>query len=205
MKKYQTATTEQKAGQVDANGKPLSPNPPDDSGKWQLIGLHAFMRHTSESDRISLFAATTEWFIHFYWQRAIVEPTATVRPPPTPMPGSGQMAMKMKSLEALYKLLGSCMSRDPHVRAIAQVHAARSDFDLPTCLAEMVHCLTAEKERLAMDLTTAKIDQIESRMAARKAGLRRPTEYTQEIGGYDAEDAPSVNDQYTNEAIAQGR
>ena len=54
------------------------------------------------------------------------------------------------------------MSRDPHVRAIAQVHAARSDFDLPTCLAEMVHCLAAEKERLAMDLTTAKIDQIES-------------------------------------------
>lgn len=44
----------------------------------------------------------------------------------------------------------------------------------------------------------------------RKAGLRRLTAYTQEIGGYDAEDAPStdaqsVNDQYTNEIIAQGR
>ena len=44
----------------------------------------------------------------------------------------------------------------------------------------------------------------------RKVLLRRLTAYTQEIGGYDAEDAPStdapsVNDQYTNEAIAQGR
>lgn len=44
----------------------------------------------------------------------------------------------------------------------------------------------------------------------RKAGLRRLTAYTQEIGGYDAEDAPStdaqsVNDQYTDEIIAQGR
>lgn len=26
-----------------------------------------------------------------------------------------------------------------------------------------------------------------------------------EMGGYNAEDAPSVNDQYTDEAIAQGR
>ena len=66
-------------------------------------------------------------------------------------------------LEALYKLLGSCMSRDPHVRAIAQVHAARSDFNLPACLAEMVRCLASEKERLA--LTTAKINQIESHTA----------------------------------------
>lgn len=31
------------------------------------------------------------------------------------------------------------------------------------------------------------------------------TELTEEMGGYDAEDAPSVNDQYTDEAIAQGR
>lgn len=69
-------------------------------------------------------------------------------------------------LEALYKLLGSCMSHDPHVRAIAQVHAARDDFDLSACLAEMVRCLASEKERLAMDLTTAKIDQIESRTLA---------------------------------------
>lgn len=68
-------------------------------------------------------------------------------------------------LEALYKLLGSCMSRDPRVRAIARAHAARDDFDLPSCLAEMVRCLASEKERLAMDLTTAKIDQIESRTA----------------------------------------
>jgi len=108
-------------------------------------------------------------------------------------------------LEALYKLLGSCMSRDPHVRAIAQVHAARDDFDLPVCLAEMIRCLATEKERLAMDLTTAKIDQIESQMASRKAGLRRLTELTEEMGGYDAEDAPIVNNQYTDEAIAQGR
>ena len=27
--------------------------PPDDSGKWQLIGLHAFMRHVGESDRLA--------------------------------------------------------------------------------------------------------------------------------------------------------
>jgi len=68
-------------------------------------------------------------------------------------------------LEALYKLLGSHMSYDPHVRAIAQVHAARDDFDLPACLAEMVRSLSQEKARLAMDLTTAKIDLIESRTA----------------------------------------
>jgi broad specificity phosphatase PhoE len=29
------------------------------------------------------------------------------------------------------------MSRDPHVRAIARVHAARDDFDLPVCLSEL--------------------------------------------------------------------
>lgn len=85
-------------------------------------------------------------------------------------------------LEALYKLLGSCMPRDPHVRAIAQVHAARDDFDLSACLTEMVRCLASEKERLAMDLTTAKIDQIESRMASREAGLRRLTELSEETG-----------------------
>jgi hypothetical protein len=72
--KYTTATTEQRAGQVTSDGKPLAPNPPDDNGDWQLIGLHTFMRYTpsriaSEPDRLSLFAATTEWFIHFYWQR----------------------------------------------------------------------------------------------------------------------------------------
>jgi hypothetical protein len=39
----------------------------------------------------------------------------------------------------------------------------------------------------------------------RKAGLRRLTELTEEMGGYDAEDVPSVNDQYTDEVIAQGR
>lgn len=39
----------------------------------------------------------------------------------------------------------------------------------------------------------------------RKAGLQRLTELTEEMGGYDAEDAPSVNDQYTDEALAQER
>ena len=34
-------------------------------------------------------------------------------------------------LEALYKLLGSHMSYDPHVRAIAQAHAARTARDGP--------------------------------------------------------------------------
>jgi hypothetical protein len=70
-------------------------------------------------------------------------------------------------LEALYKLLGSYMLYDPHVRAITQAHAARDDFDLPACLAEMVRSLSQEKARLAMDLTTAKIDLIESRRARR--------------------------------------
>ena len=72
--KYQTATTEQRAGQTTPDGTPLAPNPPDQSGDWQLIGLHAFMRHTpsrvtSEPNCLSIVAATTEWFIHFYWQR----------------------------------------------------------------------------------------------------------------------------------------
>ena len=68
-------------------------------------GLSGYMRSCGillNPTALSLFAATTEWFIHFYWQRAIVEPTATVRPPPTPMPGSGQMAMNTEErLEAL--------------------------------------------------------------------------------------------------------
>lgn len=85
--KYQTATTEQKAGQLATDGTPLPPNPPDDSGEWQLIGLHAFMRY---EPTVSVAMSPCEWFVHFYWQRTFIEPSVTVRPPLTPMPGSGQ-------------------------------------------------------------------------------------------------------------------
>jgi hypothetical protein len=74
--KYQTATTEQRAGQTTPDGTPLAPNPPDQSGDWQLIGLHAFMRFPCplpSTGAISVFSSPSpEWFIHFYWQR--VEP-----------------------------------------------------------------------------------------------------------------------------------
>ena len=89
------------------------------------------------------------------------------------------------------------MSRDPAEHRFT----GRSDSTC-RCLAE--HRLAAEKERLAMDLQQPRQIRSRAEWPPRKAGLRRPTEYTQEIGGYDAEDAPSVNDQYTNEAIAQG-
>ena len=71
--KYTTATTEQRAGQVTSDGKPLAPNPPDDSGEWQLIGLHTFMRYEpimpTPLSTIPGISYSCEWFIHFYWQR----------------------------------------------------------------------------------------------------------------------------------------
>lgn len=72
--KYQTATTEQRAGQTSPDGIPLAPNPPDQSGDWQLIGLHAFQRVSVPANSFLVAAQVWEWFIHFYWQRAT--PTA---------------------------------------------------------------------------------------------------------------------------------
>lgn len=68
--KYYTATTEQRAGQTTPDGTPLAPKPPDQSGDWQLIGLHAFMRYSPPPAVFNVAHNTHEWFIHFYWQRA---------------------------------------------------------------------------------------------------------------------------------------
>lgn len=99
-------------------------------------------------------------------------------------------------MEALYKLLGSRMSRMCELSRGFTWRAAIS-----ICRPAWPRWFAAWP-RLAMDLTTAKINQIESRVASRKAGLRRLTELTEEMGGYDAED---INAQYTDEAIAKGR
>ena len=90
--KYQTATTEQRAGSVDADGTPFAPKPPDDTGDWQLIGLHPFERRTPiGSDPFGIGGAVTDWFVHFYWQRAYTEPNVDKpKPAPTPMPGKGR-------------------------------------------------------------------------------------------------------------------
>ena len=74
--KYYTATTEQRAGQTTPDGTPLAPKPPDQSGDWQLIGLHTFQRVSVPAQAVPpansflVAAHVWEWFIHFYWQRA---------------------------------------------------------------------------------------------------------------------------------------
>ena len=53
-------------------------------------------------------------------------------------------------LEALYKLLGSCMSHDPRMCELSRRFTQRDDFDLSACLAEMVR-LPRLGERTARD------------------------------------------------------
>ena len=94
--KYQTATTEQRAGVVNPDGTLPAPKPPDDSGTWQLIGLHTFMRGSlpSDADPFGIVGSVVEWFVHFYWQRAYTEPSVEKpKPAPTPMPGKGRLCL----------------------------------------------------------------------------------------------------------------
>ena len=90
--KYQTATTEQRAGVVNPDGTLPAPKPPDDSGAWQLIGLHTFMRGSSPlgADPFGIVGSVVEWFVHFYWQRAMPEEPKP-KPAPTLVPGKGRL------------------------------------------------------------------------------------------------------------------
>ena len=94
--KYQTATTEQRAGAVNPDGTPAAPPPPDDSGDWQLVGLHPFMRAQTppEPDPFGVASATVEWFVHFYWQRTYAPSDRKPKPAPTPMPGRGRACLR---------------------------------------------------------------------------------------------------------------